>query len=319
MWGAGVLVSVFLAEIALQGPWTDLLGKRRVIQNLKRYGPQNHLRDKQNTPTMGGAVFLLITFLAGLSLFLLGKWTLQEAVLLLGFPLTGGAIGLADDLLKFFRSSSEGLRSLEKLALQLFAALVWSYLYMPDGVLVLAPGIVLEGISGRGVLLFFLVGALNAANISDGLDGLLTGMAAMSFAVLMLLTPEGEAGHLAAILGLGLSAGFLAHNFHPAKVFMGDCGSHFLGGLLVSVCAARGMLLLILPLGFMMGLEVVSVIIQIIAIRGFNKKVFLMSPLHHHFEISGWSETSVVYSFWALHAAGMLLLLVFLGDFLLCP
>lgn len=211
------------------------------------------------------------------------------------------------------------MRSLQKFVLQLFAALVWSYVYIPDGLLVLAPGITLEGISGRSILIFFLVGALNAANISDGLDGLLSGMAAMSFAVLLILTPEGEADQLAAILGLGLSAGFLAHNFHPAKVFMGDCGSHFLGGLLVSVCAARGMLLLILPLGFMMGLEVVSVIIQIIAIRGFNKKVFLMSPLHHHFEMSGWSEKSVVYSFWALHAAGMVLLLKLLGDILICP
>lgn len=315
MSSAGLLLAVFLSGIALQEPWIRFLRKRKVIQNLKLYGPQNHLKDKKNTPTMGGAVFLLVALLFGMALIFFGRWSCYEAFLLLGFPLTGGAIGLADDLIKHFRGSSEGFRSLQKLALQVLSAAAWTFLFMPEGMLILAPGLVLRGFPGSAVLLFFLVGTLNAANITDGLDGLLSGIAGISFAVLLVFTFEGDPGRLAALLGLGLSASFLVSNFHPARVFMGDCGSHFLGGLLVSICAARGMLLLILPLGFIMGLEVLSVIIQIVSIRGFGKKVFLMSPLHHHFEMSGWGERTVVFSFWVFHLMAMGLLLFLLRGF----
>ena len=310
MSSAGLFLAVFLIGAALQGYWIGFLKKRKVIQNLKLYGPQNHLRDKKNIPTMGGAVFLFLALLSGLTLVFWGRWSCQKALLFLGFPLTGGSIGLADDLIKFFRGSSEGLRSLQKLALQVISAVAWSFFLMPGGVLTLAPGRVLEGIPGALVLLFFLVGTLNAANITDGLDGLLSGVMVISFTALLLFIREGDPGRFAALLGLGLSAGFLIFNFHPARVFMGDCGSHFLGGLLVSICAAKGMLLLILPLGFIMGVEVISVIIQIIAIRGFGRRVFSMSPVHHHFEMEGWGERTVVLSFWFFHLVGMGLLLI---------
>ena len=310
MSSAWLFLAVFLIGVALQGCWIGFLKKRKVIQNLKLYGPQNHLRNKKDTPTMGGAVFLFMAFSSGLILVFMGRWSCPEALLFLGFPLTGGAIGLADDLIKFFKGSSEGLRSLQKLALQFISAVAWSFFLMPGGVLTLAPGLVMEGIPGALILLFFLVGTLNAANITDGLDGLLSGVMVISFAALLLFVGEGDPGRFAALLGLGLSAGFLIFNFHPARIFMGDCGSHFLGGLLVSLCAAKGMLLLILPLGFIMGIEVISVIIQIIAIRGFGRRIFLMSPVHHHFEMEGWGESTVVLSFWFFHLVGMGLLLI---------
>ncbi|MDO9508580.1 MAG: phospho-N-acetylmuramoyl-pentapeptide-transferase [Thermovirgaceae bacterium] len=308
MSGFYLLGTVLFLEVSLQGVWIRFLLKRHVSQNLKKYGPQSHIEKKKGTPTMGGVVFLVIGVLLCSFLWMTGSWTGGDALAVLGFPLAGGLIGLADDLLKYIRSSSEGLRSLQKLFLQLAAGSIWAGIYMADGKFGVAPGVFWGGIWGYLALVFILVGALNAVNITDGLDGLASGSCAISFLGFLVLAPGNTASSAGALIGLGLSLGFLRHNLHPARVFMGDCGSHFLGGLLVSICVSGDLAILILPLGFLMGIEVVSVIIQIAAIRGFGRKVFRMSPIHHHFEMIGWSENRVVVSFWAFHLAGMILL-----------
>ncbi len=299
---------VLFSEIVLQEGWVRILLKARVVQHLKQYGPQNHLKEKQSTPTMGGIIFILVSVFAGFALVFSGLWDLSQAASILGFPVTAGLIGLADDLLKHFKGSSEGFRSLQKLAVQVAAAIFWSQVYMNEGMLVLTPGFSVSAIPGSLILVFLMVGALNAVNITDGLDGLASGATAISFIWFIMVVPSISPAFQGAVTGLALTAGFLVHNFHPARIFMGDCGSHFLGGLLVSICAAENLLLLVIPLGFIMGIEVLSVIVQIIAIRGFNRKVFRMSPIHHHFEMAGWNEKRVVLSFWAFHFAGMILL-----------
>jgi phospho-N-acetylmuramoyl-pentapeptide-transferase len=146
---------------------------------------------------------------------------------------------------------------------------------------------------------------MNAVNITDGLDGLAAGSCAISFAgMLFWLRPAGASG-AACVTALALAAGFLWHNAHPARVFMGDVGSHFLGGLLVTLCILSEQALLVIPFGFIMGIEAFSVLIQIFTIRCLGKRVFKMSPVHHHFELAGWSETQVVTRFWLIHAVGM--------------
>lgn len=305
MFGLFLTGSIFFFEILLQGFWILILQKGHVNQILKSYGPRNHIEKKKGTPTMGGVVFLSIGAVLAVLFPLIGYWSWRDTVTILGFPLAGGAIGLVDDLLKFIRSSSEGFRSLQKLFLQIILGCIWAAVYMSDGSFGVAPGFQWGGLWGYFALVFILVGALNAVNITDGLDGLASGACAISFLGFLAFVPLYSPVSAGALAGLGLTLGFLRHNLNPAKVFMGDCGSHFLGGLLVSICISSGMAILILPLGFLMGLEVVTVIIQIISIRGFDKKIFLMSPVHHHFEMIGWSENRIVYSFWVFHLVGM--------------
>lgn len=312
MYGLLLVVGVFLLEIVLQGYWIKVLRKGQINQVLKSYGPQNHLEKKKGTPTMGGVVFLSIAGLIAILFPIFGFCSWRESIAILGFPLAGGAIGLTDDLLKFLKSSSEGFSTLQKLFFQISVACIWAVIYMPGGSFGILPGVSWGGLWGYSALVFILVGALNAVNITDGLDGLASGACAISFLGYLILVPAFLPASVGALLGVGLTVGFLRHNFYPAKVFMGDCGSHFLGGLLISICVSSDMTILILPLGFLMGVEVVSVIIQIIAIRIFKRKVFLMSPIHHHFEMIGWSEKRVVLTFLSFHFLGMSILSAFI-------
>lgn len=148
---------------------------------------------------------------------------------------------------------------------------------------------------------------LNAVNVTDGLDGLAAGASAISLLFLGFLVSRGFS---AIAIGLSITISFLWHNAYPAKIFMGDSGSHFLGGLLVSVAVCGGGALFVVPCGALFGIEILSVAIQIVAIRFFGKKVFLMSPVHHHFEILGWNETQIVVRFWIVHLLGISTLLL---------
>ena len=300
----GLVVGTAVLAAFLQAYWIRLVRRWEVRQVEKSYGLASHVERKSGTPTMGGVVFPLACFLA---LAASGGFSRVSIPGIWGLPLGAFAVGFADDWLKFSRRSSEGLKSMEKFALQVLIAVPWSaYVVLVDRVALL-PGVSLPPLPAIGVLAFFTVGMINAVNVTDGLDGLAAGASAISFLGLALLPPvrAAEIGP-AACIGLGLCAGFLWHNAYPAKIFMGDGGSHFLGGLLVSLCVAGGGLFLLIPFGFLFGVELVSVAIQILSIRKFGRKVFRMSPLHHHFELLGWPETHVVVRFWLFHAAGLL-------------
>jgi len=297
---------VFATSLILQGAWIRYCRSRDLSQILKVYGPARHVMEKGGTPSMGGLVFLVMAVLFVAIWALTGKYSIGGLLLVWGFPLTAGAIGLLDDLLKQSKGSSEGLSSLQKLGLQVLLSIPWVIAFSRIHGLTLWPGWNVGGHTAWFLLLFLLVGGMNAVNITDGLDGLAAGSCALSFTgMLFWLRPVGASG-AACVTALALSAGFLWHNAHPARVFMGDVGSHFLGGLLVTLCILSERALLVIPFGFIMGIEALSVLIQIFAIRCLGKRIFKMSPIHHHFELAGWSETQVVTRFWLVHAAGMI-------------
>ena len=179
------------------------------------------------------------------------------------------------------------------------------------GGLTFLPGFVLSPTVAAIVLTILGVGILNAVNVTDGLDGLATGAMCISLGAAYFLI-RGSSVMLSIIVLLGALLAFLWDNSNPARVFMGDVGAHFLGAFLINLCVHSGQLGLVFPLAFLFGIELITVAIQIIAIRGFKRKVFLMSPLHHHFEMLGWSEVRIVVRFWILHLVGILTTLTLL-------
>ncbi len=262
-------------------------------------GPSRHAA-KEGTPTMGGLAFVLATALAVFFLLPSSPQRNSFLFLLLGF----GAIGLLDDGLKAFRSRSLGLRAREKLFLEAALALGAVGLLLPGrGTVVPIPRTDLALDLGWGYLLFavlVVVATANASNLTDGLDGLLGGLGvlmALPFGIWALARGE-EGISLPALALAGGLLGFLPYNFHPARVFMGDTGSLAVGAALAGLAlAARGELALPV-LGGILVLETFSVILQVLAFQWKGRRLFRMSPLHHHFELGGWPERAVVILFW---------------------
>lgn len=301
---------ISLAITIIMGPFTiPLLRRLKFGQNIRSEGPSRHMA-KAGTPTMGG-----IMFLAGILAATLWLTRQMDALTVLVAVLGFGLIGLLDDFLKVVLKRSLGLRAREKLVGQLFlAGLVVSvavtYLGRDTAVSVpfsglLSPGgIHLE--LGLWLYLLFgilvIVGSANAVNLTDGLDGLAAGVTtavAAAFVIIGLLSSTpGVSLVMAAMVGGCL--GFLVYNRHPAKVFMGDTGSLALGGGLGAAAVVTGSELFLLLIGGIYVMEALSVIIQVFSFQVFGRRVFRMSPLHHHFELGGWSENRVVFTFWAV-------------------
>lgn len=298
---------LFACEVAAQRSWIGWMRRRHVSQVQKCYGTHIDEEVKAKVPSMGGVVFLLIGSGMLISSILRGD---SLGMAFWSYPLLSALVGLADDLLKFRGRSSEGLRSLQKFALQVVTTLLWFALLAADGVVPALLGGCSIGHWIWPLALFFAVGVQNSVNVTDGLDGLAAGGCLVSFGVLMYLSPDPYYG---AVAGIAVSLGFLWHNCHPAKVFMGDAGAHFLAGLMAS-CAFTGKgVLVLVPAAAGFGIEMLSVVIQLIAIHGWGKKVFRMSPIHHHFQLLGWPEDRIVIRFWIIHAL-MALMIIAAGN-----
>jgi phospho-N-acetylmuramoyl-pentapeptide-transferase len=305
-------VSFVLA--ALFGPLLiPLLRRLKFGQQVRDDGPQSHLK-KTGTPTMGGIIILLALTLAFLKFSDRGPefWALLVACL--GF----GLIGFLDDYLKIAFKRSLGLTARQKLMGQLLFSFVFcGILYSMDHPTTLGiPGTHISWDLGWGyyvlvVIMFFAAG--NSVNFTDGLDGLLSGTSALAFGAFTVIaleaTQQQSAVFSAALVGAVL--GFLVYNAHPAKVFMGDTGSLGIGGGLAAVAVLTKTELLLVVIGGVFVLEMLSVIIQVGSFKTRGKRVFKMSPIHHHFELSGWSEWRVVTTFWLagfiLAVAGLIL------------
>lgn len=314
-----ILTLAFSLELVLQKMWIAKMRSLKIKQVTKLYGPSWHEKTKTGTPTMGGVVFVLVLFISMLSAAALLEWVDMGNVLLVtSYPLLASAIGFADDWIKHKRDSADGLSSMQKFVMQVAVTLFWILWIAPEG----TANVSLLGFmefnplpSWVGILLltFAGVGLQNAVNVTDGLDGLAVGCAIISITITCILFAF-LGGTLEIVLMLLVSfficAAFLWHNAHPASVFMGDVGAHFIAGVLFTAFALSGNFLLIVPSSFMFGMEMLSVVIQIIAIRGFKKKVFRMSPMHHHFEMLGWSETQIVTRFYIVHFLGFLLTMI---------
>jgi phospho-N-acetylmuramoyl-pentapeptide-transferase len=300
-------VIFFAVAIYLQGLWIRFIRGINAGEAIKDYAPAEH-KKKRGTPSMGGLVAFVLAPAAAVLIHYCGQGTRGEMLIIWSYPLMAGLVGLLDDVLKSARKSSEGLSSLQKLLLQVLACCGWAYLVAKGGIY-LIPGLRLPLEIGVPLLAFLGVGALNAVNVTDGLDGLAGGAVAISL-LSAFMWSDNVAVLSSAGVGIALVMAFLWHNSNPARVFMGDVGSHFWGGLLISLCVAAKSMAFVIPMGFLFGIELLTSAAQIFSIRLLNRKIFRMSPLHHHFELAGMKEPQIVSCFMIAHAAGIAVIII---------
>ena len=295
-----------------------ILKKIKAGQRINVY-VENHQK-KSGTPTMGGLIFIIPTIVTILILLFTKKIEFSVNLLIVLFVfISYSMIGFLDDYISIKKKRNEGLTQTQKLLLQFVVALVFYLLYSlyTDSKSVLE--ITALGIKWNlgwfyGVfILFLLVGSSNAVNLTDGLDGLAGGLSAISFLAFGLISwgsywIQGyqDMGIFCFVL-VGSLIGFLVYNTNPAKVFMGDTGSLTLGATLATIAILTSHELSLAVIGGVFVIETLTVIIQVISVKFFHKRVFLMAPIHHHFERLGWRESDIVTLFWI---AGLILALL---------
>lgn len=291
------LISVVFCPILI-----PFLRKLKFGQTEREEGPQSHLK-KNGTPTMGGLVILASILLT--SLIYIGKYT--EILPVLFMTLGFGLIGFLDDYIKVVKKRSLGLTPLQKMALQFIVTGVFIYYYFK--IAGLDTSIKIPFVSGDGfvmptwlfIIFVFIVvlGTVNGVNFTDGLDGLASGVTvivATFFTIAALSLNPSMTPITGAVVGSLL--GFLLFNTYPARVFMGDTGSLALGGFVSSIALMLHMPLFIVIIGLIYLVEVLSVILQVSYFKlTHGKRIFKMAPIHHHFELCGYSETQVVAAF----------------------
>lgn len=297
----------FGATVGVSAYLIPFLRKRKAGQPILEIGPAWHL-SKAGTPTLGGLAFIVgigLSALLGAILFALRaeQSALRAMALVLLYALLCGAIGFVDDYKKLSQKQNKGLTAVQKYLLQLLASGLFLFLVQTllgvDTTLALpfSDTVVDLGIFYYPLALVFLTGIVNALNLTDGVDGLLSSTVAVA-AAFLLLWGTALANLSVSLLGsllLGGMVGFLCFNAHPAKVFMGDTGSLFLGACLAGVGIVTGEMALILLLSGIYVVEAASVILQVVWFKlSGGKRLFQMAPLHHHFEKRGWSEWRVV-------------------------
>ena len=297
----------FLSSALLGLFLVPILRKFRVGQKISIFVGEAH-RKKEGTPTMGGLIFIIPTVLVTLALILTGKvsYTSNLGIVLLVF-IGYSLIGFLDDYLSIRKADNEGLTTYQKLFLQVLIAIGFFYIYMRSGgqtswvVGTLHIDLELGWLYGLAIL-FVLVGASNAVNLTDGLDGLAGGLAAIALIAysLISLTVGFEEIGLFSLILVGSIVGFLIYNTHPAKIFMGDTGSLALGAAMGAIAILTHRELTLLVVAGIFIIETLSVILQTFWVIVFHKKLFLMTPVHHHFEKLGWEETDIVKLFWVL-------------------
>ena len=285
------------------------LKKLKAGQNINIYVEAH--RNKAGTPTMGGLIFIIPTFAITLFLLLTGKieYSVNLVIVLFVF-LSYGLIGFLDDFISLRRKTNKGLTQFQKILLQLIVALVFYVLFRQY-----TAGDSYLRISAFGIdwnlgwfygvfILFLLVGSSNAVNLTDGLDGLAGGLSAIAFLAFGLIAMgswwiEGNSdmGIFCFIL-MGSIMGFLVYNSNPAKVFMGDTGSLTLGATMATIAILTSHELSLAVIGGVFVIETLTVIIQISSVVLLKRRVFLMTPIHHHFERLGWRENDIVKLFW---------------------
>lgn len=311
-----LFISLVVALVLTPG-WIRFLKSRRIGQQVRDDGPKTHLV-KQGTPTMGGIIMLLAVIIA---ILLVGYPTPETYAMLIAIILTG-ILGFIDDASKVINHRSLGLTPQGKLIGQFLIATI--FVLIAVNALGIAPTLELPFIMrinlgvlttvlpiGSGIQIpwlyvlyvdILLVGMCNAVNLTDGLDGLAAGTTMVSMVVMAAIAYRNdmlEPAILAAALG-GACIGFLWYNAFPANIFMGDTGSLALGMGLGCLAVVTKTEVIILIIGGLYVAEALSVMIQVAWYKRTHKRIFLMAPLHHHFEKKGWSETKVVVRFWII-------------------
>lgn len=290
-----ILLSIGLGLVIL-----PILKRKKIGQNIREVGPKSHLK-KAGTPTMGGIIFIISALILSLIFLPLDRLEVWIVILsTIGF----GAIGFIDDFRKLILKQSEGLSPRGKIILQFGLALIISVLaYINDkdsiGSLLIpfTNTSIRLGIIGIPIMIFIIVGTTNATNLTDGLDGLLATVSLPVFITLAIIG-KGTNNEIFSYIMLGSLLGFLIFNSNPAAVFMGDTGSMAIGGAIVAMAINLKIPLYLIIFGGIYVLETLSVIIQVTSYRHRNKKrVFLMTPIHHHFELKGYKEQKIVVAF----------------------
>jgi phospho-N-acetylmuramoyl-pentapeptide-transferase len=293
--GAAFLIALIAGPLFI-----PLLRRLKFGQQIRTEGPQGHQK-KAGTPTMGGVIILLALALAVIRF----ADKNMDLVILLVASLGYGLVGFLDDYMKILFKRSLGLTAKQKLLGQLIVSIIVCVLLIQQGHSTDVPIPFLNAKIPFGWLYFpftfiIMLGTSNAVNFTDGLDGLLAGTSAIAFgayAVIAMNNTQPEVAIFCAAM-IGAVLGFLVFNAHPAKVFMGDTGSLGIGGGLAAAAILTKAELLLIIIGGVFVIEMLSVIIQVISFKTRGKRVFKMSPIHHHFELVGWSEWRVVITFW---------------------
>ena len=302
----GFLASMFLGVIIV-----PMLRRKHIQQRVSVYLEESH-KKKDGTPTMGGLIFILGSFVSILALLLLNKIEFTPNLFILLFVFVGyGLIGFLDDFLAIKRGTNEGLTALQKIFLQAIIAIVFYFIYIKTGNSPVLEIYTLNIKINMGIfyglfILFILLGGANAVNLTDGLDGLAGGLSAIAFLALGIIAWGSNwiSGYqdiaIFCFIMVGALMGFLLFNVNPAKVIMGDTGSLALGASMVTVAILTDHELTLVVIMGVFIIETLSVIIQNISLRFLHRKFFLMTPIHHHFEKLGWSERDIVKAFWVV-------------------
>ena len=312
------LLSFLLCTLAL-ALLIPRLRAMKMGQKILDIGPAWHA-PKERTPTMGGISFLLVSIPCGILLALLAEREGEHAVVYpflvaLFYAVANGAVGIADDLTKLRHHRNEGLTPTQKILLQIVLSAAYLSILRMTGMIdttLYFPGIGMYidlGFFTYFSLMLLLIGITNCANLTDGIDGLAAsvgGVIFAFFALLSVLHAEISSLLLSSLL-LGCCLSFLLFNHHPARIFMGDTGSLFLGASAAAIPLMLGNPLIILLCGIVYIVEGASVILQVLYYKRTRKRLFRMAPIHHHFEKCGWSENKIVAVFSALTFTACLL------------
>ena len=316
-------VTALLLSLVFGWPMIQMLKRRQIKQSIREDGPRSH-QVKAGTPTMGGLLILLAVIVAT---FLWMELSNRFVWIALATLATFGAVGFADDFIKFTKRRSLGLSGRGKLVPQFVAALAiaWAIRHWagPESIsTVVTFPFVKRFLLDLGAfyvpfVALVLVGSSNAVNLTDGLDGLAigaVGIAAGTYAILAYVTGNAvaarylqiplvaQSGELSVFCGalVGASLGFLWFNSHPADVIMGDVGALPLGAAIAAVAVMTKQETLLAIVGGLFVMEALSVILQVASFKTTGKRIFRMAPLHHHFELGGWAESRVIIRFWIL-------------------
>lgn len=302
----GFIIAIIFGYVLI-----PLLKKFKIGQNVSEYLSEQH-KSKQGVPTMGGLIFIIPTLLTILVLLLLKKMEFTENLFIVLFVFLGYAlVGFLDDYLIIKRHNNKGLTQLQKLFLQLVIALIFFYIFINSGhepvLLIYTLGIEIDMGWFYGLfILFVLLASSNAVNLTDGLDGLAGGLSLIAFVTFGLIAwnSRGIYGYqdlaIFCFILVGTLLAFLFYNTHPAKVFMGNTGSLALGATLASLAIITNHEITFVVVAGVFVVETLSCIIQTLSVVFRKKRVFLMTPLHHHFEKLGWQEQDIVKMFWVV-------------------
>lgn len=296
--GVSFILAVIAAPLCI-----PLLRRLKFGQQIRGEGPQSHLK-KAGTPTMGGIIIMVAFTLAFMKFSVINTDFYVMLVATLGF----GLVGFLDDYIKIVFKRSLGLTAKQKLVGQLLFAAIVCILLISKGhsTAIGIPGTDYSfdwgGFFYYPFIVIMMLAITNAVNFTDGLDGLLSGVSAIALGAYAVVAMQATSLPAAVCAGamIGAVLGFLVFNAHPARVFMGDTGSLGIGGAISAIAIVTKSELLFLVIGGIFVIEILSVVLQVASFKTRGKRIFKMSPIHHHFELSGWSEWRVVITFWAV-------------------